>query len=1266
MRKIYFVLLAIAGFSTGLTGCFDNPYQYYGEECGGNEDCPAEGLVCDNINNVCTGADCQNDDQCPDVMHCDLSSRRCALGEVVDTAKDAGLSDRPISDLVNDDGFFDTGIVADSTFDDISTTTDAAIEDSAEPDASVVDAAVLPPVCEPLCAANEDCVLDAIDGVYVCEARSCSETMVCGAPYICIENLCQLPETPLCDPTCDSGQVCIYLEDENGNRVPDCVDPPSCSANGGCTNGLICVNDTCVQPNKTGDAYHLCSIDDNGNDNCMGNLRCFLPYIDSRAGLCLEPCTWDSTVPTNPDSCSETASQRCLPLGPNGTVKTGGEGWCVKKCGDGSGSTFISSHANDTLRLICSAEDSSSTLLADFGSILPYPQGLTPFACDSYFSCGEGPFACVRKPSATNGVCMLLSEAIVQQSEGKLIYTGADESYRFCPGDTHPIYTTNHSVAACAPRCKENADCAFFAPLNFNAVCNINNQSGIGYCVVEKNSPTGCWPDNTLTSAPICQVSPSNDGDSDSFSDSSDFCPSDFGQINGCNELGSCRVNSECGQTNGQQDICVQGSCEAYSIVFPELAADCPSGWTYGSLASDPSIHVCGPPDFFYLDNQQFLTNHCFRNVNCMTQGSGDLCIDNRCYTQGTGGQCNSENEEIPYYEACFLPETLPQELPCLGSVDCPEQMYCNSHRCERDPYFDVAANTCTSATDCPGTSCQLGRCVGLASYTEPCAQGTDEIWHSVDSTTIMECASCYDITQSPASFDLPCLTSGSAECPCGLTCVPDFDWGGQCVTKPPVVNISAGPSDFTYCQGDGVVFYGSCWHAPGLAKSCNTDADCGGALCLGGQAEQKFCMNSLVGLYACGSNATEGDSCTLSNNPDLPPLAGICLADADNAGSNYCVPKALLPRHGAQIKAKAAFASAGPGLIYYELSASDGTLIRPGNCSDNKVAMGGSCIDEANFPNISATQLILGDLCSVGDLPGRVKNDSGGDFRCFPSYDAPPPYCGYDTKNFSTPGGTTRAQCLVNEICQLGYCVPTDSTTSCPTIQQAPVAPVSVSPAHSSHNLCRLAPLTLSDNCAPDTSYCSYFGDKAESGLCVNNSNGGSTCYPRVGCSLATENELCVADALIPADSLKNLQECNPWLNNECMVNGGQEGSGRCLHDDNAGGWCLAGLECLSYLDCQPGANCLNGRCEFDWFHDNTGSLSEYGACGLVDQQGRWHTGNSSRGTRAGCYPNNDPRCLSRAPWAPCAQNNVFQQAGICDVNVNNGESIFRCLSTR
>ncbi len=97
----------------------------------------------------------------------------------------------------------------------------------------------------------------------------------------------------------------------------------------------------------------------------------------------------------------------------------------------------------------------------------------------------------------------------------------------------------------------------------------------------------------------------------------------------------------------------------------------------------------------------------CKSSQDCASQaGYGKVCVEGRCQECGADSDCQSGF-------VCKANKCTPKPQ-CAGDADCPAGQACQNDRC-----VARAAGTCGTDRDCPGGTCEAGKCVAAVSKDE-------------------------------------------------------------------------------------------------------------------------------------------------------------------------------------------------------------------------------------------------------------------------------------------------------------------------------------------------------------------------------------------------------------------------------------------------------------------------------------------------------------------------------------------------------------------
>lgn len=157
----------------------------------------------------------------------------------------------------------------------------------------------LPPSTDcPPCPAGRTCVLQ--DGVSLCLAPNCGDA-VCAEGAACVDGQCQFVDR-VCNPECDSGQICVY-----GNCITEYSTTNVCDPWQECER-------RCVRPTGGVDAVCLAACETSRSGTCLGCLD-QLQTCESRencVGSATDCCPerFCACFPENP-GCSDTPCDIC-------------------------------------------------------------------------------------------------------------------------------------------------------------------------------------------------------------------------------------------------------------------------------------------------------------------------------------------------------------------------------------------------------------------------------------------------------------------------------------------------------------------------------------------------------------------------------------------------------------------------------------------------------------------------------------------------------------------------------------------------------------------------------------------------------------------------------------------------------------------------------------------------------------------------------------------------------------------------------------------
>ncbi|WP_373049497.1 hypothetical protein [Vulgatibacter sp.] len=541
------------------------------------------------------------------------------------------------------------------------------------------------------CLENGTCWAGPVDG------ETCREDGSCAAGFLCMEgeNVCKPACNPF-EPACPTGRVCTMLEADGRLIVEDGVPVAACLPDAG-----------------GAPANRACDKDENA---CRVDLYC-MPDTPS-TGFCRRYCD-----PSGPDTCGTGLSCHEVPMG----------GAMVGVCSPST--SWMRSCVRDT---DCAFNQGCKPL--DDGSGVPGGR------CDWSPGNARAAEACDDDGDCRSGFCFALDGA------------GNGHCFGGCAGDADCTATnafcaelplslddgTTGGLAACQPRCANDAGCSAFG----DAVCNVV-QVGV-------KLEQGC----------TALGGPSDAG-------GGDFCTAD----DGC-ATGTCIDNAR-GEEPATAGFCL-GSC------FD--AGDCSVDTTCREVAFRTSPDRAEPETW---DTAQVCWGaSCTGDANCPEGRACTFEPDPRNPTAALRTSCNLAVGELPAGSACTLPSS------------------CSTGTCERPQRtsWSVTKENCTngwnddwwqdSAADCSDTDCMAiypcaaagERCDdgidndgdGLADCQDPdcsnqstCAEiCTDGIDNDGDGLVDCDDGECAFLQSSGCSRSIclgPCATS--ADCAYGTSC---------------------------------------------------------------------------------------------------------------------------------------------------------------------------------------------------------------------------------------------------------------------------------------------------------------------------------------------------------------------------------------------------------------------------------------------------------------------------------------------------------------
>jgi len=984
-------LVIVLGVLSASACRFDNPYEYYGEDCGGDDDCGGA-LVCED--GRCVGPTCDADEDCKhDLLVC--TAGRCVLedqvttgdaaqgdGSVVDGAgadsaaadgaqlDTSGLDTPPADTLLADRLQADT-LLADAQVSD-GAALDAGVEDGAVADATTaeggasdaqtdggvtVDGALQDATANDLASPGdaaaedgraEDGALEdarAEDGAYE-DAGAMADASL---PDARLPDAGLTPCSAGCpdhQPRCVSG-TCMpaHCDAPEDCLVPafDCVPtarlcaPASCVIAEDCEHPLLyCDNGVCQA--HTGELFDPCIVDE-ALSWCAPGFNC-LGLQDGQVGVCAEDCAYDAPCPSG---------QLCIPQGDQGGLRLGGWGICLPGCDQ----TLPEVFPPVPWGISCSNPDDISA-----GILMTLPQEMFLHSCGSSDDCGF-PFVCAQ--TATAQLCMLLAEALVRQAAGEAqIMLANQDGHDVCPSGLVKA-KDNTGGLVCLPRCREDADCGLFVPADYEPYCfrhfSSENPDTAGICSTRVWSG-GCWLMEFGPSAgTLCEPDPNdpNDADGDYLDAIIDTCnitSYDFDVTGGCSGPGMCRVNSEC----PQKYECVGGECVLYGDRCGTAAADCEMIGMRSFQLGEPGCDFLCLPDEMYRDYFDGSFQVCRDSADC---NGNDVCLGNACYPPAIGCMPGQE-----YYGACLpLLAPPPAPIPCAGTVDCPRKMTCSTweHSC-RFEGEDFLVSCGAGLPACPGThNCNGGLCLPPVSQPADCFGGFLTAGGS------SSCLDCGLVDGQGAIWTQP-FSTDETSCPCGMAALQDSGSNTLCFGE----RSGCGPQDL--CPQLHTCVEGRCIPDQ-QAGVCPLGFEEAGPACAG-------CVDLAASpeIWDLPCYQSGGDSC---------PCGMVCMPDGDYDG--VCAMPAR------------------------QFECWDGPLPEATWCSDRYVYLidHGRCVDNDGDYNCGSDTDCNGGLCLYYN--GRSFCSPSGLPTCSPPFDQP-----------CDELAPTAGLCVASSLPVEGVCLPT------------------------------------------------------------------------------------------------------------------------------------------------------------------------------------------------------------------------------------------------
>ena len=319
-----------------------------------------------------------------------------------------------------------------------------------------------------------------------------------------------------------------------------------------------------------------------------------------------------------------------------------------------------------------------------------------------------------------------------------------------------------------------------------------------------------------------------------------------------------CLKASDCGETDGGTQDCIDNSCVSFSSCVNSL--DCPKG-----RVCDRTLSRCV---------------ECTGDADCPGEAGTQRCVSNTCRVA-----CSSDNNCTPLGLLCNTSGGYC--VSCVNNIDCPENRWCNLGTC--------ALDVCVAgATRCDLTGLSTCNSSG-SSWGTPVACGTGRIC-----STSQGSAAC--LTQSCTPSALFCATVAEQVLSCatdGLSSTLSVDCGATsqvCVSsacKPVVCKAAA-----RYCEAGAVRTCSTKGDSSTLYTTCTTSQYCDAT------ATTPTCKTRLCTANAAACNGTLATTCNadgsgyIAGGTDCSVSSLYCVAGA--CTTRVCAPSTYFCQNGA------------------------------------------------------------------------------------------------------------------------------------------------------------------------------------------------------------------------------------------------------------------------------------------------------------------------------------------------------------------------------